>query len=173
MRSISSSISTHRAGYSSGLLGTDTPQHGHSAWGAGFMSALGWWRQPCLPCAAHIGAVAQNLVWCVLQVSPGQDLHPWDLALLLSSEEASEVVGMWNPWQTQLLALFDFALTPGQENGAGPGLGIILLMAVTKLCCCILASAWPHCSSQLGNVSRKLTQELLGSLLHWTVSLQN
>lgn len=140
-RSVSPSISTHRAGCSSVPLGTDKQGHGRFACGAGFVSALGWWRQPYLPCAAYTGAVAQRPVWHVLQVSAGRDLRPWDLALLLRSGEASEVVSMWDPWCTQLLALLTFAATPGQENGAAPGLGIILLMVVTMLCCCILASA--------------------------------
>jgi len=72
----------------------------------------------------------------------GQDLHPQDLALLLRSGEASEVVGMWVLWCTPfLLALLASAVTPGQENGAAPGLGSTLLMVVAMLCCCILASA--------------------------------
>lgn len=132
-------ISTHRAGHSSVPLGTDIQGHGCSACGGGFVSALGWCRQPYLPCAAHTGAVAQRPVWLVFQVSAGRDLCPWVLALLLSSGEASEVVSMWDPWHTQLLALLAFAVTPGQENGAAPGLGIILLMVVTMFCVCILA----------------------------------
>lgn len=80
-------------------------------------------------------------VWRVLQLSAGEDLCPWNLALLLRSGETSEVVGLWHPWHTLLLALLAFAVTPGQENGAAPGLGTILLMVVTMLCCCILASA--------------------------------
>lgn len=132
-------ISTHRAGHSSVPLGTDIQGHGRSACGGGFVSALGWCRQPYLPCAAHTGAVAQRPVWLVFQVSAGRDLCPWVLALLLSSGEASEVVSMWDPWHTQLLALLAFAVTPGQENGAAPGLGIILLMVVTIFCVCILA----------------------------------
>lgn len=48
-------ISTHRAGHSSVPLGTDIQGHGRSACGGGFVSALGWWRQPYLPCAAHTG----------------------------------------------------------------------------------------------------------------------
>lgn len=85
--------------------------------------------------------MAQRPLWHVLQVSAGQDLHPRDHALLLRSGEASEVVGMWDPWCTPLLVLLAFAVTPGQENGAASGMGIILLMVVTMLCCCILASA--------------------------------
>lgn len=108
---------------------------------SGSVSALGWWRQPYLPCAAYTGAVAKRPVWHVLQVSAVQDLHPQDLALLLRSGEVSEVVGLWDPWSTLLLVLLAFAVTPGQENGAAPGLGTTLLRAVTMLCCCILASA--------------------------------
>lgn len=91
-----------------------------------------WWRQPYLPCAAHAGTMAQRPVWHVLQVSAGQDPCPWDLALLLSSGEASEVVGMWDPWRMPLLVLLAFAITSGQENRAALGLGIIPLMVVTN-----------------------------------------
>lgn len=131
------SLCRQREGCPSVPLGTDVLGHSHSACGAGFVSALGWWRQPHLPCPAHTGAVAQRLVWPVLQVSAGQILCPWDLALSL---RASGAVCMWDLC-TQLLGLLIFAPTPGQENGAAPGLGIILLMVVTMLCQYFGASA--------------------------------
>lgn len=152
----------HREGCLSVPLGTDTLGHSHSDCGAGFVSALGWWRQPHLPCPAHTGAVAQHLVWPVLQVSAGQDLCPRDPTL---SPRASGIVGMWDLWCTQLLALLTFAPTPGQEHWVAPGLGIILLIVVTMLCQHTGASAWPHCLSQFRNVCSRLTQELLGSLV--------
>lgn len=64
-RSISPSISTHRVGHSSVTLGTDTQRHGRPVCGTGSVSALGWWRQPYMPCAAHTGAVAKTGLACL------------------------------------------------------------------------------------------------------------
>lgn len=119
-------------------LGTDMLGHSHSACGAGFVQALGWWRQPQLPCPALLTQGLWPSLWFGLS-------HKSQLGKTCA-------LGIWHSCQgplewwvcgicTQLLALLAFAATPGQENGAAPGLGIILLMAVTMFCQYIGASA--------------------------------
>lgn len=109
---------------------------------------------PALTYPAHTGAVAQCLVWPFLQVSAGKTC----------------ALGIWHSYQGFLEwwvcgicdVLLTFAPTPEQENGAAPGLGMILPMVVTMFCQYIGASAWPHCLLQLRNVcSRELPRSLL------------
>lgn len=72
------SFHQHRERCPSVPVGTQMLGRSHSACGAGFVPALGWWRQPHLPCPAHTGAVVQRLVWfCKSQLGKTCALGIW------------------------------------------------------------------------------------------------
>lgn len=71
-----------------------------------------------LSCPAHTGAVAQPLVWPVSQVSAGQNLCPWDLALL---PRASGMVGMWDLYTAPCTARLCCHTRAGEWGCPRPG----------------------------------------------------